>query len=70
MKNNLFKILPCNLLSSNIQKMYVLCLVIPTKVDTSQVPLQNVNWTPTVKAQINITSDSEDSPVPTLSASK
>ena len=70
MKNNLFKILPCNFLSSNIQKMYILCLVIPTKVDTSQVPLQNVNWTPTVKAQINITSHSEESPVLTLSVGK
>ena len=28
------------------------------------------NWMPTVKAQINTTSDSEDSPVPTLSVSK
>ena len=40
--------------------MYILCLVIPTKVDTSQGPQQNVNWMPTVKAQIKITSDSED----------
>ena len=45
-------------------------MVIPTKVDTSHVPQQNVNWMPTVKAQINITSDSEDSPVPALSVSK
>ena len=45
-------------------------MVIPTKVDTSQGPQQNVNWMPTVKDQINITSDSEDSPVPTLSVSK
>ena len=43
------------LLYSNILIMYILCLVIPTKVDTSQVPQQNVNWMPTVKAMINTT---------------
>ena len=32
--------------------MYILCLVILTKVDTSQVPQQNINWMPTVKAMI------------------
>ena len=30
--------------------MYILFLVIPTKVDTLQVPQQNVDWIPTVKA--------------------
>ena len=30
-------------------------MVIPTKVDTSQVPQQNVKWMPIVKAQIIIT---------------
>ena len=50
--------------------MYILCLVIPTKVDTSQGPQQNVNWMPTVKAQIKITSDSEDLSVPSLLVSK
>ena len=31
----------------------VLCMVIPTKVDTSQVSQQNVNWVSTVKTQIS-----------------
>ena len=26
--------------------IYIICMVIPTKVDTSQVPQQNVNWIP------------------------
>ena len=30
-------------------------MVIPTKADTSQVPQQNVNWMPKVKAMINTT---------------
>ena len=44
--------------------MYILRLVIPTNVDTSQVPQQNVNLMPTVKAQISITCHSIDSFVP------
>ena len=43
--------------------MSILCLVIPTKVDTSQVPQQNVNWIPKVKARISITGHSEDTSV-------
>ena len=39
----------------NILIMYILCLVIPTKVDTSQVPQQNVDWIPAVKAMVNTT---------------
>ena len=35
--------------------IYIICMVIPTKVDTSQVPQQNANWMPTVKAMINTT---------------
>ena len=35
--------------------MYKLCLVIPTKVDTSQVPQQNIHWMPRAKAYISIT---------------
>ena len=43
-KSSLFDlIVPCNLLFSSIYIMYILYLVIPTKVDTSQVPQQNVN---------------------------
>ena len=57
-------------LYSNIQIMSILCLVIPTKVDKSQGPQQNVNWMPTVKAQLNITCHSEDTAVPTQSISK
>ena len=38
---------------SKIELIYILCMVIPTKVDTSQVPQQNVNWMPTVKTMIN-----------------
>ena len=37
----------------NIGIMHILCMVIPTKVDTSQVPQQNVNWMSTVNAQIS-----------------
>ena len=33
--------------------IYIICMVIPTKVDTSQVPQQNDNWMPIVKAMIN-----------------
>ena len=47
---NLFTIL-----NSNIEVIYIICMVIPTKVDTSQVPQQNANWMPTVKAMINTT---------------
>ena len=45
LKSSLFFLilLPCILLFSNIEIMYILCMVIPTKVDTSQVPQQNVN---------------------------
>ena len=53
----MFKILPYNLLYSIISVMYIYyaCMVIPTKVDTSQVPQQNVKRMPIVKAQIIIT---------------
>ena len=40
---------------SNIEMIYIICMVIPTKEDTSQVPQQNFNWMPTVKAMINTT---------------
>ena len=43
---------PLHHLNPNIDMTYTICLVIPTKVDTSQVPQQNVNWMPTVKAMI------------------
>ena len=33
--------------------MHILCMVIPTKVDTSQVSQQNVNWMSAVKTQIS-----------------
>ena len=46
--------------------MYILCLVIPTKVNTSQVPQQNVKGMPTVMAQISITCHSENSSVTRL----
>ena len=42
-------------LNSQIEMIYIMCMVIQTKVDTSQVPQQNVNWMPTVKAMINTT---------------
>ena len=42
-------------LNSNIDMIYIICLVIPTKVDTSQVPQQNVNLMPTEKAMIKTT---------------
>ena len=58
--------LPCNLLDVifqndknvayskvNIRIMHILCMVIPTKVDTSQVSQQNVNWMSAVKTQIS-----------------
>ena len=43
--------------------MCILCLVIPTKVNTSQVPQQNVKRMPAVTAEISITCHSEDSSV-------
>ena len=46
---------PIYKLNSNIEMIHIICMVIPTKVDTSQVPQQNVNWMPTVKAMINTT---------------
>ena len=33
--------------------MHILCMVIPTKVDTSQVSQQTVNWMSAVKTQIS-----------------
>ena len=53
-------ILHCDISYSDIVTMYSLCLVILIKVDTSQVPQQNVYWMPTVKAHIRITCHSED----------
>ena len=50
--------------------LHILCLVILTKVDTSQVPQQNVHWKSTVKAQISIIYYSEDSSVLPLLVSK
>ena len=47
---------PLQHLNSNIDMIYIICLVIPTKVDTSQVPQQNVNLMPTEKAMIKTTS--------------
>ena len=41
--------------NSNIDMIYIICLVIPTKVDTSQVPQQNVNLMPMEKAMIKTT---------------
>ena len=43
--------------------IYILCLFIPTKVNTSQVPQQNVKRMPTVRAQISITCHSENSSI-------
>ena len=54
---------------SNIEMIYIICTVIPTKMDTSQVPQQNVNWMPTVKAMIT-QPESEGSSVPPLLVSK
>ena len=58
--------LPCNLTDVIFQNdktvayskvnsgiMHILCMVIPTKVDTSQVSQQNVNWMSAVKTQIS-----------------
>ena len=50
--------------------MYVLCLVILAKVDTSQVPQQNVNWMQTVEAHISIVCHSEGSSVQSLLITK
>ena len=54
---------------SNIEMIYIICTVNPTNLDTSQVPQQNVNWMPTVKAMIT-QPDSEGSSVPPLLVSK
>ena len=42
-------------LNSNIDMIYIISLVIPNKVDTSQVPQHNVKCIPTVKAMIKTT---------------
>ena len=42
-KSDSLNIITLHFLFSNIEIMYILCVVIPTKADTSQVPQQNVN---------------------------